>query len=63
MKAAEYALQHEHPKLGAVATMSLNGNDFAVLLDKAIRRSGKVAQVKELELTAEPVRRREVTSR
>jgi hypothetical protein len=43
--------------------MSLNGNDFAVLLDKAIRRSGKVAQVKELELTAEPVRRREVTSR
>ena len=63
MKAVEYALQREHPKLGAVATMSLNGNDFAVLLDRAIARSGNGAKVKQIDLTPEPVRRRQVTSR
>jgi len=39
MKAAEYALQFEHPKLGVMATAAMNGNDFARLLDQAIERS------------------------
>ena len=25
MRAAEFALQHEHPRLGAIATASMNG--------------------------------------
>jgi hypothetical protein len=65
MKAAEYALQHEHPKLGAVATMSLTGADFAAMLDRAIERSGtrqevnRMREVKHIE--AQPVRRREAS--
>jgi len=27
MRAAEFALQHEHPRLGAIATASMNGQD------------------------------------
>jgi hypothetical protein len=41
MQAAMAALPHEHPKLGAVATLSMNGNDFASLLERSIERSGK----------------------
>jgi len=40
MRAAEYALQFEHPKLGVMATTALNGTDFASLLERAIQRSG-----------------------
>ena len=41
MRAPEFALQQEHPKLGAIATASMNGQDFASMLDGAIERSGK----------------------
>src|SRR5262249_45393217 len=41
MRAAEFALQFEHPKLGAIATASMNGRDFASMLERAIERSGK----------------------
>ena len=45
MRAAEFALQFEHPKLGAIATASMNSRDFASMLDRAIQRS----QVKLIE--------------
>jgi hypothetical protein len=48
-------LPHEHPRLGAVAIGSMNGNDFARMLERAIKRSGKVLEVKQIELTAEGV--------
>jgi hypothetical protein len=54
MRAAEFALQHEHPKLGAIATASMNGQDFASLLEKAIARSQRGAEVKQIEARAEP---------
>jgi hypothetical protein len=41
MRAAEFALQFEHPKLGAIATASMNGQDFASMLERAIERSHK----------------------
>jgi hypothetical protein len=43
MQAAMAALPHEHPKLGAVATLSMNGNDFASLL-------GKTSEVRQIEV-------------
>jgi hypothetical protein len=54
MRAAEFALQHEHPKLSAIATASMNGRDFASLLERAIRASGKEREVKQIEAHAEP---------
>jgi hypothetical protein len=50
MQAAMAALPHEHPKLGAVATVTMNGNDFAGLLERSILRSGKTAEVRQIEL-------------
>jgi hypothetical protein len=54
MRAAEYAMQFEHPKLGAVATTALNGKDFATLLERAIQRSGmtpeQIREARELRL-------------
>ena len=41
LRAAMAALPHEHPKLGAIATLSMNGDTFATMLDRAIERSGK----------------------
>jgi len=41
MRAAIEALQHEHPRLGAIATTNMSGSDFASLLERAILRSGK----------------------
>ena len=41
MRAAIAALQFETPKLGVIATTSMNGQDFATLLERAIERSGK----------------------
>jgi len=52
MRAAEFALQFEHPKLGAIATASINGQDFASMLEKAILRSHKEAEVKQIEARA-----------
>jgi hypothetical protein len=49
------ALPHEHPRLGAVATANMSGNDFASLLDRAIERSkGNGRNVQQIELRAEP---------
>ena len=44
-RAAEACLSFENPKLGVVATTTLNADDFASMLDKAIQRS----QVKLIE--------------
>jgi hypothetical protein len=49
MQAAMAALPHEHPKLGAITTLSLSGQDYATLLDRAIERSGKTAEVRQIE--------------
>lgn len=54
MRAAQFALQHEHPKLGAMAVGSISGQDFATLLERAIRASGKEREVKQIEGRAEP---------
>ena len=50
MQAAMAALPHEHQKFGAVATVSMNGDDFAALLERSIERSGKTAEVRQIEL-------------
>jgi hypothetical protein len=42
MQAAMAALPREHPKLGAVATVSMNGDDYTAMLDRAIERSRTV---------------------
>ncbi len=39
MRAAIECAPYEHPKLTAIATTTLNGNDFAAMLDRAIARS------------------------
>jgi hypothetical protein len=44
MRAAIEALPHEHPRLGAVAIGSMNGEDFAAMLERAIERSGKARE-------------------
>jgi hypothetical protein len=49
LRAAIEALQHEHPRLGAVAIGSMNGQDFASLLERAIARSNKEREVKQIE--------------
>ena len=48
------ALPHERSKLGAVATVSMNGNDFAALLERSIERSGKTANMGGIELAPTP---------
>jgi hypothetical protein len=52
VRAAIEALPHEHPRLGAIATASMNGQDFATMLEKAIERSAK-AKLIELQPNAE----------
>jgi hypothetical protein len=47
-RAAVAALQFETPRLGVIATTSLNGADFAALLDKAIARANGVREVKQI---------------
>jgi hypothetical protein len=55
MRAAMAALQHEHPKLTAMAVNSMNGRDFAAMLDRAILRSqGNGRNIPQIELRAEP---------
>ena len=48
------ALSFEKPKLTAIATSSMDGTSFSALLDKAIERSGRMREVKQIELSAEP---------
>src|SRR6478672_9982028 len=50
MRAAVEALPYENPCLSAMAVSSLNGNDFARALDRAIERSATVM----IEARAEP---------
>ena len=56
LRAATEAAQYMHPKLGAVATLSINGDDFASRLDRAIERSGsalrQIADQSEVEPAA-----------
>lgn len=47
MRAAMFALPFEHPKLTAIATTSMNGNDFATVLERAIARSREPQRVIE----------------
>jgi hypothetical protein len=59
LRAAIEAMPHEHPRLGAIATASMNGQDFASMLERAIERSGKGPELKQIEgraieLTSEP---------
>jgi hypothetical protein len=49
LRAAIEAMPHEHPRLGAVAIGSMNGHDFATMLERAIERSGKGREVKQIE--------------
>jgi hypothetical protein len=52
MRAAIMALQHEHPRLTAVATTSLNNGDFASLLERAILRSQTGKPLRQIETQA-----------
>jgi hypothetical protein len=49
MKAAELGAQYKYAKLGAVAVNSMNGKDFATLLERAIERSRTGAPLKQIE--------------
>ncbi len=53
--AAVAALPHEHPKLGAVATLSMSSNDFAAMLERAIERSRTAPDFKLIEHASAPV--------
>jgi len=53
LRAAIEALPHEHPRLGAVAIGSMDGKDFATMLDKAIERSGKAKLIEARALHVE----------
>jgi hypothetical protein len=39
-----------NPKLSAVAVASMTGNDFAMRLDRAIMRSGKLIEAKAMPM-------------
>ncbi len=52
-KAATDAAQYRHPKLGAIADTNISGETFAAMFDRAIERSGKGREVKQIE--AEPM--------
>jgi hypothetical protein len=46
MRAAGMALQFEHPKLGV--NVNVEGKDLGDLLERAIKRSGKVIEVEAI---------------
>jgi hypothetical protein len=52
LRAAIEALPHEHPRLGAVAVGHMNGHDFAAMLERAIERSSKGREAKQIEGSA-----------
>ena len=45
MRAAALAIPFESPKLTAMAVSSMNGNDFAAMLERAIARSRAPLQI------------------
>ena len=45
-----YGLKHQKEKRSATASM--NGQDFAALFERAIERSGKRPEVKQIECSA-----------
>jgi hypothetical protein len=49
VKCAEILMSYKYPKFGAVAISRMSGQDFATMLDRAIRYSGKEAEVKQIE--------------
>jgi hypothetical protein len=63
LRAAIEALPHEHPRLGAIATASMNGQDFASLLERAIERSGKTPLMIEAAAQHPPEELREPMTR
>jgi hypothetical protein len=52
MRAAIEALQHEHPRLQAIATTHMSGQDFASALERAIQRSLAGKPIKLIEAQA-----------
>jgi hypothetical protein len=48
LRAAIEAIPHEHPRLGTVAIGSINGHDFATMLERTIERSGKGREVEQI---------------
>ena len=54
LRAATEAAQYMHPKLGAVATLSMDGKDFASMLERAVERSGQASAMRQIDLTPEP---------
>ena len=63
MRAAIEALPHEHPRLGAIATANMNGQDFASMLERAIKRSGKAPLLIEAATQHPPDKLREPMTR
>jgi hypothetical protein len=49
VKCAEILMSYKYPKFGAVAISRMSGQDFATMLDRAIRNSGKEHEVKQIE--------------
>jgi hypothetical protein len=52
VKCAEILMSYKYPKFGAVAIGSISGRDFASMLERAIRNSGKEREVKQIEARA-----------
>lgn len=52
VKCAEVLMAYKYPKFGAVAIGSISGQDFATMLERAIRASNKQAEVKQIEAHA-----------
>ena len=48
LRAAIEAMPHEHPRLAAIATATMNGQDFATMLEKAIERSERGRELKQI---------------
>ena len=46
-----------HPKLGVVATVSMNGKDFASMLERAVARSANAPDFKPIGYASAPAAR------